>query len=127
MRVPQEFLSTDNLPSTFKILNRDLPSIFTSKCFNEKNLPFTKEVLNTELGHLFEHILLEYLTILTRTHFKKNVSYSGKTSWNWVREELGLFHIKIDSGAKESSIFNEALALSSHLLEKIINNSLKTN
>lgn len=127
MRVPNQFLNTGSIPTTFDVLNKKLPSIFHSKCFNQKNLPFSQEVLNTELGHLFEHILLEYLTLLTREYHNKNTSYSGTTSWNWTLDKPGIFHIRIDAGSKDSLIFEKALRLSSKLLTRILDTYSKTN
>ncbi|KKR25220.1 MAG: hypothetical protein UT56_C0002G0034 [Candidatus Levybacteria bacterium GW2011_GWB1_39_7] len=61
MECQDPIIETDQLPKTFEILNKMLPSIFKSKCYNDKNLPFFIEVRSTEIGHLFEHIMLEYI------------------------------------------------------------------
>src|SRR3989344_4488342 len=54
-------VTTKDFPQTFAILQKRLPSVLQSQCFNEENIPFLLEVKTTEIGHLFEHILLEYL------------------------------------------------------------------
>src|SRR5437868_15160394 len=54
-------VNTYMIPQTHKILLKFLPRIYLSKCFNEKGLSFSQEVKKTEIGHLFEHILLEYI------------------------------------------------------------------
>lgn len=127
MKLFTSYLSTQNLPSTHATLKRVLPSVLGSKCFNEKNLSFNEEVRSTEIGHLFEHILLEYLTKLKKFYEGKSVSFSGVTSWDWTRDEHGVFHITVSAGAKDAKIFEEALVLSMELLNKIIKNNLIIN
>lgn len=124
MTLLTNFVRTEVIPSTYSVLNKDLPSIFNSRCFNEKKLPFSKEVLNTEIGHLFEHILLEYLTMLKKIYDNKNISFSGTTSWNWTKDSFGIFHIKINTGRKDNKIFTQALELSLKLLNKILRGNL---
>lgn len=117
---------TGNIRNTYATLLEVLPSIFESKCFNDEKLSFAKEVLNTEIGHLFEHILLEYLTQLKFTYDNKNISYSGITFWDWHKEEPGIFHIKVHVGLMDSHIFNEALNKSVNLLNKILGDHLES-
>jgi hypothetical protein len=126
MRLLTPLVRTVNLPNTYTTLLEVLPSIFDSKCFNDKKFSFSKEVLNTEIGHLFEHILLEYLTQLKFSYDNKNVSYSGLTSWDWHKEEQGVFHIRVDIGNFDSYIFAVALEKSTKLLNKILKDHLET-
>jgi hypothetical protein len=56
-------ISTSTIPATSLQLALHLPSIFGCNCFNDGNKSFGEECKNTELGHLFEHIMLEYLCI----------------------------------------------------------------
>jgi hypothetical protein len=94
MQLHQLPLSTRRLKKTNSLLEKHLPSIFLNQCFNEGNLSFYEEAKNTEIGHLFEHILLENLARL-KDNDCTGESLRGKTSWNWVKEPLGKFHIQL--------------------------------
>jgi hypothetical protein len=83
-------VNTKDLPLTDSLLNEHLPSIFENECINDRNLSFREEVKATEIGHLFEHIVLEHLKIETETAGKK-ADYSGSTSWNWETQKKGHF------------------------------------
>src|SRR5690554_307945 len=61
LRVPELSATTAAFPHVVSILDQHIPSIFTGTCFNERNVPFREEVIDTELGHLFEHLVIEYL------------------------------------------------------------------
>ncbi|HSW48137.1 MAG TPA: hypothetical protein VLG67_03565 [Candidatus Saccharimonadales bacterium] len=111
---------TSELPMTYSILKKQLPSIMRSKCFNENNYKFSKEVKNTEIGHLFEHIILEYLSNLKSLEGVKNPIYNGLTSWNWTKDPRGVFHIEIDSGLDDESALSLALHKSNQLLYAIL-------
>lgn len=113
-------VNTIELPSTRKILKETLPHILRSKCFNDEQLPFSVEVAQTEIGHLFEHILLEYLCYLKLAKGSRDVVFSGTTDWNWYRDPKGMFHICINSGLSNMDIFPEALERSITLLDRII-------
>src|SRR5579862_8893482 len=52
-------LNTSEIPYLLDVLQENLPSVLLTTCYNDLNLPFSVEVRNTEIGHLFEHILLE--------------------------------------------------------------------
>lgn len=106
--------------STKPILNKFLPSILTSTCFNEEDLPFEKEVENTEIGHLFEHILLEYLCLEKLANGFEEAIFSGRTNWNWQKDKQGIFHIVIDSGLEEAMFFPHAIEKSIILLRGIL-------
>lgn len=118
MKIAQ--LTTDNYPETFDILKTEFPGVLKTKCFNQQNLPFRKEVKNTEIGHLFEHILLEQLKTLKIATGARRVIYDGLTSWNWVRDKRGTFNIKITSGARDLEIFPEALSKAIALTQTIL-------
>ena len=126
MKLFTNYISTESLPNTYSTLQRFLPSILDSKCYNEENLEFDEEVKATEVGHLFEHILLEYLTKLKLFYDNKDISFSGTTSWDWNQNEHGVFHIKINAGVKEAYIFEEALEKSIRLINKIIKTHLSS-
>lgn len=117
-------VSTQGMSSIVTILKKELPTIFESKCFNDKNLPFLKEVERTEIGHLFEHIVLENLCEIKASRGFKDVIYSGNTSWNWEIDKKGIFHIKINVKDNENSILMLALQKSTNLLNTIINNHI---
>jgi hypothetical protein len=116
-------VTTHAMPHVARILKSDLPSIYAAKCFNEFNLPFSQEMNATELGHLYEHILLEYLADLTLQHKKVDREYSGITEWNWKTQKKGTFYISVDIGLKDRSILLLGLARANHLIEKILTQS----
>src|SRR3990172_12827533 len=93
MQLHEAPLSTKSLYSTTEILAQNLPDIFTNICYNDSNLTFYQESQNTEIGHLFEHILLENLT--RSRGDKLRAPLQGKTKWNWEREPIGKFHIRL--------------------------------
>jgi hypothetical protein len=120
MKMLTSVITTDKIPATYSILKSHLPSILRSKCFNENNFRFSKEVKCTEIGHLFEHILLEYLSQFKFAQGHKNPIFNGLTSWNWKKEERGTFHIKIDAGLDDKEIFSLAMKRSTDLLTFIL-------
>lgn len=95
MQLHDQPISTRDLFDTNKILEEKLPSIFLNQCFNEKNLSFYEEAKNTEIGHLFEHILLEKLVLKKSALRKNSKPINGKTSWNWVKDPVGKFYIRL--------------------------------
>lgn len=113
-------MHTGRLTKTLPMLNTYLPSILQSTCFNEANQPFSLEVLRTEIGHLFEHILLEYLCQLKLAKGHAEASFSGTTDWNWNTDPRGTFWITISVGAVDQDIFPEALQRSKELLTYIL-------
>lgn len=118
-------LSTRNLAKTNRILEKNLPSIF-NQCFNDENLCFYDEAKNTEIGHLFEHILLENLVITSQITKKVNKAImSGRTSWNWEKEPVGRFHIKLNPVEIPRSKLFECLRESINLTDTIINSGKK--
>jgi len=102
-------ISTSEIPFVTELLNDHLPTVLLTKCYNETNLPFAVEVRNTELGHLFEHILLEYLCQLKIAKGFSQASFSGRTSWNWVKDPMGKFHIRLSCGSKDADILPLAI------------------
>ncbi len=120
MRLFTESINTKKNPKTYSVLEQQLPSVFSSKCFNEQNLPFNEEVKNTEIGHLFEHILLEYLCYYKLLSGSDEAIFNGNTNWNWERDEFGTFHISIDSGKDNNQIFSQAIEKSVSLLLEIL-------
>lgn len=125
MSVSSPLLYSSSLPATLPILRRFLPSIFKSKCFNTSYLPFLKEAEDTEVGHLFEHIFLEYLADL-RINTKSPVRIKAYTEWDWYLHPKGTFHIVINSENIDSNDIDLAAQKSCALLELIyIQSTLK--
>jgi len=114
------FFHTKHLPKTHKILSSDLPQVLRTQCFNELDLPFNVEVKNTEIGHLFEHILLEFLCQIKIKNGFSKASFRGVTKWNWKKDAKGTFHIKIETQPEDLIFFESALSKSMTILNKIL-------
>lgn len=115
-----DFLYTSTLPRTAEVLETLEPRVLESKCFNYRRVPFSEEVKKTEIGHLLEHILLEYLCQECLSAGSKRAHFSGLTSWNWHRESRGLFHIKINGTKTERATFTQALTRAITLFDTIL-------
>lgn len=113
-------LNTRTIPATYQILEEHLPCILQSQCFNDDHLPFCEEVKTTEIGHLFEHILLEYLCKEKLCHGYTEADFCGQTSWNWKKETRGTFHITIEKHTEDAAFFESALRKSIELMDKIL-------
>lgn len=113
-------LNTQEIPTIVPLLEDNLPSVLTTMCYNDKNLPFNEEVQNTEIGHLFEHILLEYLCQHKLAKGARRATYAGKTKWNWTRDPMGRFHIHLTCGKKDADILPLALEKTVALMKVIL-------
>lgn len=120
MSVMTALVNTRDIPWTLMLLQEQLPSILHSTCYNDDNIPFAIEVQHTEIGHLFEHILLEYLCEEKLRKGYDEVSFSGRTRWNWQEDPYGLFHIIIQMNIADKDIFPIALEKSISLIKRII-------
>ena len=120
MHLTCKHVTTETLPRTYKVLKQVLPSIFKTTCFNDNEFSFATEVKNTEIGHLFEHIIITYLCEISIELENCNVIFNGETSWNWNKEPLGTYHITFNVGKKDTLLFLEALTLSISLIEFIL-------
>lgn len=120
MALCTESLTTRFFPGTYLILSQHLPRIFKSRCFNQGNLPFCREVQDTEMGHLFEHILLEYLCELKISRGASRAIFRGETWWDWRVSRRGTYFIDIQSFSLDKKLFNEALRKSIKLFNIII-------
>lgn len=109
-------ISTRQFPKTLKLLQAHAPNVLKTKCFNPLNLTFRKEVVNTELGHLFEHILLSYLCEEAISAGAKSALFDGVTLWNWKRYPKGNFKIVL-AGKIDKAIFEAALLKSIRVTE----------
>lgn len=126
MRVLIKMMNTESLPDTFPLLKKYLPSVLKSTCFNDSNFPFYEEVKSTELGHLFEHMLLEHLCMVKSRHGISNVCHSGLTTWDWRKDREGIFHITIDAGYSDRVHIAQALQISIPLMIRIMKNRPET-
>lgn len=114
-------VNTSHLPNTFHILSKMLPSVLKSRCFNKENKPFFEEVVETEIGHLFEHILLEFICQYKVLEGCRKVAVSGFTVWNWKKNPVGTFRITINSGKNDINIFVKSFEKSIELLGILLN------
>lgn len=119
MQPHPDYLTTSAHPGLQSFLGSELPSIFTCSCDNPDQNSFAQEVTNTELAHLFEHVLLEYLCdekISTNTY---PVAYSGRTFWGDRDLPKGTFRIKISMSDTEANLLNNALSKAHTLMSKL--------
>lgn len=119
MTVTTPVVNTTSLPSTHRMLKSYLPTILASQCFNDAELPFSEEVCQTEIGHLFEHILLEYLCELKLKKGYDEAIYAGRTKWNWDEDPFGTFHILINTNNEDVDILPAALRKTIDLMKII--------
>lgn len=120
------FYTTQALPSTVAILETLLPRIFKHKCFNNHNRSFRKEVEQTELGHLFEHILLEFLCRYKFHEGDTNINLKGLTEWNWEQDPKGIFYISLNSKIEDAYLLTQAIDKTSQIVETIIMTNSKS-
>lgn len=120
MMMLKDPINTSEIPHTYYILKKLLPNVLTTECFNDQNLPFSQEVKNTEIGHLFEHILLEYMCQLKITRGCRSAVFEGRTRWNWERDPRGLFHISVNCSIRDHVILKDALNMSIALMRIIL-------
>ncbi len=114
------FYTTKKLPATITVLETILPRIFKHKCFNNYNRSFKKEAEQTELGHLFEHILLEFLCRYKFHEGEKDIKLKGLTQWDWLQDPEGIFHISLNTTKNDTFVLNEAIKKTSEIMETII-------
>lgn len=117
-------ITTKKYQSILAILDQRLPSIFNNKCFNDKNLPFRDEVCATPLGHLFEHILLEYLCDELEMCGKVRIKVRGETQWNWNQDPIGTYHIILNGALVNRSQLLRALNQTISLMDEIMHKGL---
>ena len=125
LHIQGDKMTTAHMPYLQRVLKGELPTILRAKCFNEKDIPFHKEVLCTELGHLFEHILLEYLCIAKIRIGCQEAIFSGITKWDWNKDPYGTFHIDLDIEKDDVIFLTLALQKTTHLFQKILLLSMK--
>lgn len=113
-------VNTKDLPHTISVLRRHLPEVLKTQCFNEHGWSFRREASQTEIGHLFEHILLRYLCDGKLASGAQHAEYSGRTDWNWFRDPRGTFHIWINAPSSDWGLFLQAMQKSIALLERLL-------
>lgn len=114
------FINTEDLPSTQKYLSLNLPTIFNSRCFNPKKLSFFEEVKKTEIGHLLEHLILEYLKLSVAKQSSCNI-FNGVTCWNYSKYGFGKYFITITPNQFSLSDFVTSVYQASHTLDDLYN------
>ncbi len=127
MEVLTSVMNTAELPETYHILRQLLPRVLKTRCFNPGNLSFSKEVKQTEIGHLFEHILLEYLCQAKLASGLDEVTVRGDTSWDWINTSRGTFKITINSALEDSQILAESLTKTIKLANLIMTSGIELN
>lgn len=112
-------VNTRHIPHTYSYLQKNFPDVLATECFNDLNLPFCEEVKATELGHLFEHMLLVNICQIKVHSGVRDVVVNGRTSWNWMKEKEGVFNIMIDIGKKDIEYLIHALKKTIEVFEKL--------
>ncbi len=120
MKMGIPVVNTSSIPHTVSFLETHAPTVLSTRCFNDLNLAFDKEVKATEVGHLFEHMLLEQLCALKISAGFASAVFNGRTYWNWERDPEGVFHIVIDIGKKEIALLLTALQNTIQLFESLL-------
>ena len=105
LRFPH-YLYSSQLPELAPALLTMLPSLREHRCTNRAGRPFVEELPDTELGHVFEHVVLEILR-------RRGLAARGQTTWNWTRDPIGTYQVTISSGkrllVKESVLIAQAI------------------
>lgn len=127
MIVHGQTINTFDIPHTLNFLEEYYPRVLNTQCFNEKNLPFATEVTQTEIGHLFEHILIDNLCALKIKSGAKSAVYNGLTSWNWQENPYGTFRIWIDSENKDFELLIKGLKITIELTKKLMTEESENN
>ncbi len=113
-------VTTGLLPQTLSILQTHAPTVLLTECDNDLNVPFIQEVVDTEIGHLFEHLIIDFLCQNEPETIRESRIYSGLTEWNWHIHPRGKFTITIWIGEKESKRLHAAVMYSSQIVQKIL-------
>lgn len=126
MQINFALVNTSDIPQTLTFLKENYPSVLRTQCFNDQNLPFAIEVEKTEIGHLFEHILIDNLCALKIKSGANSAVFNGTTSWNWKETPYGSFEIWIDIGRKDQSLLIEGLKQTIELTKKLMTPAFQT-
>lgn len=104
-------LYSSHLPGLANHLLAMLPSLREHFCMNRRGLSFEEELKETEMGHVFEHVILGVLAL-------RGVATRGQTTWNWQRDPIGMFQVTIGTGKK--LLVKEALVVAQAILTNAI-------
>jgi hypothetical protein len=110
--------NTDCFCDVVNFLRREAPDVLETTCFNPGNLPFCKEVERTELGHLFEHVLITFLCDEAIKNGAKTAVFDAVTEWNWIENPVGSFEIEIKS-ALDDNLLLPALEKTTTLVSQL--------
>lgn len=123
-------ISTKSFPQTLEIVKRIIPGVLETECFNDHNFLFVEEIKNTEIGHLFEHIVIYLLKENGIKNQQNNqvdeVVYEGRTYWNWKKNPRGKFFIEINGPQIETEIFLNIVKQANFVIESILESNAET-
>lgn len=100
-------LYSAQVPGLAASLLEMLPCLREHICHNRHGREFVDELADTELGHVFEHVMLAVL-------HKRGICTRGQTTWDWQRDPIGLFHVTIATGKK--LIIKESLLIAQTIM-----------
>ena len=86
-------LYSSQIPNLADNLLQLMPSLRNHLCVNRNGLRFEEEVEDSELGHVFEHVILSILS-------QRGMCVRGQTTWNWHHDPLGTYQVTIHTGKK---------------------------
>lgn len=118
MTVKNGFLKTGQFPMTRSLLLTRIPEVLETQCFNDEHLAFYDEVVDTEIAHLFEHLVLEYICQLKIMAGYQSADHCGRTYWN-TQSNNGYFRVKIDACFRDRDFVEAAVARSVQIIEEI--------
>jgi len=78
---------------------------------NRRGLTFEEELKETEMGHVFEHVILAVLAL-------RGAATRGQTTWNWQRDPIGMFQVTIGTGKK--LLVKEALVIAQAIITNAV-------
>lgn len=119
MRLFSSHLTTRTLPKTLNILKALAPTVLRTRCHNNLHLPFKKEVIDTEIGHLFEHLIIDQMSRCC----SDDRTFYGVTEWNWHEHPRGTFKITLSVGNRDQKLLYNAIAWSYNVLEQVLNST----
>ncbi len=117
MNFPKACWSTTCFPEMYHFLQVRQPSVLETTCFNDENLTFSEEVKQTEMGHLFEHLVIDQLCQLKAK--TDDAEFEGCTEWNWWKYPIGSFKVTININHQDQKYLDHALRTSEQLIEDL--------
>jgi hypothetical protein len=126
MRMLTPIFYSGEIPQTVRMLRDNLPSVLRCQCFNSAGFPFRHEVKDTEMGHLFEHLIIEFMCQEKLNSGARSATFSAVTFWNWNHDPRGTFHIEIEAKPSDFKFFYPSLKSATALLNKIIDTKFQS-